>query len=332
VKVEEFDPDKVSQEPENLLVFSHAALHHMFGPKTDEGGRKKYQEKMVKSWAKLVAPNGKLLIVDVPAGYHKFMGTMNFDPFSEKYLERIHEVFPTAVTTRLIKERRGILEYAQDLKKVLKDFRAKHAVLRGRYRANWPLDKILDTVKSWDENLYEELVDEVNEAMKPMKVDKETNTLPIHENMFKKLIGEKKPHLPRDFFDNVVANHSLTPHDARFVRPEELYEWLTEAGLKNVFVGVLPTPWVFKNRREMVKFFRRIFGLASPDDYIGGRVDLNTVLTDKDIREAIKIFLGKPPKRKDISRTAGVVVNWQLMYAYGKKPEQIMKITDYAGE
>ncbi|HEU0287423.1 MAG TPA: methyltransferase domain-containing protein, partial [Nocardioidaceae bacterium] len=48
---------------------------------------------------------------------------------------------------------------------------------------------------------------------------------------------------PIAFFDKVVAQYSLTGHDAHFFTEERLAASLAAAGLAEVTVGVVPTPW-----------------------------------------------------------------------------------------
>lgn len=101
---------------------------------------------------------------------------------------------------------------------------------------------------------------------------------------------------PIPFFDEIVATRSIDGHEAFFHDEETLRTLLVGAGLTDVVVGVIPTPWLFNSEADAFHFAREIFGLTETAD--------NTLLAR---------YL--QPRRHGQM----VVVPWQLLYGMGVK-------------
>jgi SAM-dependent methyltransferase len=116
---------------------------------------------------------------------------------------------------------------------------------------------------------------------------------------------------PIGYFDDVVATWSEVGHDAHFLDEGALWSTLRAAGLENVAVGVLPTPWFFPSSAAAYWFVNELFGLqfTAPDD----PADWDGAAIAK-VEQTIDARLQMRPM---LGRT---VVEWQLAYAIGVKP------------
>jgi SAM-dependent methyltransferase len=107
---------------------------------------------------------------------------------------------------------------------------------------------------------------------------------------------------PIGHFDVTVAEHSIEGHDAYFWSEEDLRAAMTAAGLSDVVVLALPTPWLFLDSLGAHWFVNELFGLdldsKGATETGGGIGIIDRNLTIR-------------------SREGHAVVDWQLLYATG---------------
>ena len=116
---------------------------------------------------------------------------------------------------------------------------------------------------------------------------------------------------PIGYFDDVVATWSDIGHDAHFLDEQALASTLRAAGLDNVAVGVLPTPWFFPSSEAAYWFMNELFGLqfSASDDP-----------TEWDLASMTKVEKAVDPRLRLRPMLGRTLVEWQLAYAIGVKP------------
>ncbi|MBC8432379.1 hypothetical protein [Desulfobacula sp.] len=65
-----------------------------------------------------------------------------------------------------------------------------------------------------------------------------------------------------DFFDDVIDGYGAQRHFGYFPRETSIKEALLGAGMNDVRVGTIPTPWSFNGRRDATWFVHELFGLG----------------------------------------------------------------------
>ncbi len=314
------------------VALSHAAFHHMVeiseNKKLNRKASHNYQQSVIRGMANCLKPGGKLLIADVPASFSHFKGKVYFDTYHEDYLKRISDRLESGFTSRMLRYNRIyniILEslskgspalsnlskyFPSELKKILSN------IPPGLISPNMPFSEVLAKLDTISEDYSVQLIEVINRSLGPFKYDASVGSITLDEKRFKGLIKSKKvaeyPYDERSFFDDIVSRYSITPHIVRFADPTEMYRWLRNAGLSHVFVGILPTPWNFsRDYKDMIHFVRNTFGIATKEDVKNG---LQTeYLSDNELYNVIKEYLGF---------TSQGNMRWELMYAYGEKPEK----------
>lgn len=327
------------------VALTHASLHHIIktkGNKIKNWATKKRQKKTVVGMAKCLRPGGKLLVVDVPFEYG-FKGKVYFEEYNANFLSRVHKKNPSYITYKAhqyIDRIRGTLDYIANVTDKLPPIPERR---RREMQINDVYD-FFDDLRA-EKELFIKPPETVSEAIRLIKekklkkkkekelikkllaifnrislleVDPKNNSFILTEKAMDELVlrGKlaAKPKNQREFFEDIVAKHSITPHIARFVHPDELYSWLKKAKLDKIFVGVVSTPWSFKNIPNSISFVRKTFGLAEKKD-CGPPLNIeeNRVIDDAKLYKAIDNYLGYS-KRSNI--------RWWLMYGYGEKPKK----------
>jgi len=109
---------------------------------------------------------------------------------------------------------------------------------------------------------------------------------------------------PIRHFDVTVTQNSIEGHDAYFWSEDDLAGSLTQAGLAEVAVAALPTPWLFLDQLGAYWFINELFGLnVDPDQGSSAPTPLEIIGRYLTVR----------------SGEAHAVVDWQLLYATGVK-------------
>jgi SAM-dependent methyltransferase len=109
---------------------------------------------------------------------------------------------------------------------------------------------------------------------------------------------------PIKHFDVTVTENSIEGHDAYFWSEPELADSLSEAGLADVAVAALPTPWLFLDQLGAYWFINELFGLnVDPDQGSSTPTPLEIIGRYLTVR----------------SGEAHAIVDWQLLYATGVK-------------
>ncbi len=103
---------------------------------------------------------------------------------------------------------------------------------------------------------------------------------------------------PAKFFDSVVNNYNPEGHPACFLSRERLTNAMLGAGLSDVQVGTLLTPWIFHDLDDLIGFVCDLFGLSLVDGSAQEIVD----------RLRPEVFRGQ------------YVVAWRLLFGIGTKP------------
>jgi SAM-dependent methyltransferase len=253
------------------IVTCLAALHHVcvtVDNQVNPTDSRKEQANAIYNWAQLLAPNGKLILIDVcipdiPVLHH-FSITM------KEYFEKNRIRFQNQI------------------------FRLDHNFIRWvdylflRYDLSQQ-DQVLNSFEEQSISLYNIYSHQVFPG--PQTVEKV---------------------IPVDFFNEVVANYSIDGHVAFFPEEKFIKTAFLDAGLRNVFVSCLPTPWIFKSEEEAVWFVRELFALS--EEAVDDPFSLSRTSDYTRVKALIDKYLGI------YTAVDGTTfVNWQLMYAYGEK-------------
>lgn len=113
------------------------------------------------------------------------------------------------------------------------------------------------------------------------------------------------------WLNEFVDRHSPDGHQGRFLRFGYLSEKLEQLGLQQIWEARREVPWVFDSNADAARFFRGLFGLAD--------IDEATLATG--MREYLS----------HSARAGQVTYDWQLIYAYGRKPLSGQAIYDAPG-
>jgi SAM-dependent methyltransferase len=114
---------------------------------------------------------------------------------------------------------------------------------------------------------------------------------------------------PIDHFDVTVTDRSIEGHDAYWWSEDDLVRCLTRAGLDDVVVVALPTPWLFLDRMGAYWFINELFGLDLDGADSDSTGDTAAVSPTSIIDRHLTI--------RGVDDHA--VVDWQLLYATGVK-------------
>lgn len=117
------------------------------------------------------------------------------------------------------------------------------------------------------------------------------------------------PEGPIGHFDRTVTEHSIEGHDAYWWSEDELAAALTRAGLDDVVVVALPTPWLFLDRMGAYWFINELFGLDLDGADSDSTGDTPAASPTSIIDRQLTI--------RGVDDHA--VVEWQLLYATGVK-------------
>ena len=117
--------------------------------------------------------------------------------------------------------------------------------------------------------------------------------------------------VPADFFDDVLDAYGMQRHFGCFPRERAIKQALHAAHMEEMFVGALPTPWVFSGRDEAAWFVHELFGLGVAWSY-----DTPPKRELRDLRTWCDRYLGF--YEDSHGRT---FLYWQLGYFVGRKPE-----------
>ncbi|GHO97471.1 hypothetical protein KSF_075190 [Reticulibacter mediterranei] len=255
-----------------------AALHHIYRlgkDKINVSLSDKVQSESLMRWTRLLAPGGKLVLVDVGVPDLQTIGKQNYSLAQS-------------------------LKYYYEQKQAF--FQQKHFSIHTHL-----FDAINEDVPGYRvKRVIQQLLSTCQDGVVSLA------SLIKQQNLIYRVLPEKM--LTVDFFDEVVANFSIDGHISHFPRESTIQAVLEKSGLENILITCLPTPWVFDTEAEAVWFVRELFGLGEeavldPDDLLK-RPDFEK------IKAYIHQFLGM------VTEEGKTYVNWQLLFAYGEKPDK----------
>jgi len=103
-----------------------------------------------------------------------------------------------------------------------------------------------------------------------------------------------------DWLNDYVNENSESGHEGKFFHKGEVSTLMTNAGFANQIEKIESVPWVFDQKSDISEFFKGLFGLTSSIVDIANAIPDYLTLTMCDDK---------------------YLVDWQLIYAYGKKPQ-----------
>jgi SAM-dependent methyltransferase len=265
------------ENPETGVSFTQAETRH-FSPERhlDIKASLALQYRAIKDWVATLRPGGVLCLIDIP-GYPD----ISWNPFwqnRERHKIDLHGYFDAAADN-------------------LANWKitASASMLERLFSTGWSrfyqTDPHMNTIRS--------LIDH------PFSMKELTDTYLIAENV----INKAGPMVPADFFDDIVDGYGAQRHFGFFMRETSIRDAMLSAGMKDVHVSTLPTPWFFKNRKETAWFVHELFGLGEKWDYEN--------IPDQELNDLLKWldhYLGF--YQDSYGRT---MLYWQLCYCYGIK-------------
>jgi SAM-dependent methyltransferase len=213
------------ERPDAMICL--AALHHLYegiGEGVDSAGSEALQYGLIQEWVKLLAPGGRLILVDVciPDLPLSHQSTEPFSTKMDRYYEGREELF---------KER--IFTYDPGFIRSLDEYQPEYSI-------NQQLQDLLSNRTLANGISLHDM---------------------FEARHFRGTTPDRL--IPVEFFNNVVANYSIDGHVAFFPSEEQIRLTLEALGLKNLLVTCFPTPWLFKSEAEAVWFVRELFALGT---------------------------------------------------------------------
>jgi SAM-dependent methyltransferase len=267
----------VPEVPDVKRTFEHAGTR-VWGPERhlDVDGSLQLHYDAFMDWRKILKTGGTLCLIDVP-GYPDTA----WAPF---WKDRRRHTLSTREYHKHVLEKLGDWS-------LLVDANVFASLLKGVWAEFFQSDP------------HMQLVERLVRSAFSMKQLVESYGLP------ESALKDRGPMVPADFFDDVIDGYGAQRHFGFFPRETSISEALRRAKFTNVFACTLPTPWLFRDRREAAWFVHELFGLGSTWEF-----DTIPEGELKRLAEWLDHYLGF---YKD--RYGRMMLYWQLAYFVGKK-------------